>query len=167
VPGPSAFAAFLSASGLPTHAFSFFGFPPNRTGPRRKLFLRLAERPETLVFYESPRRLVDALQDALECLGDRPCALGREMTKVHEEFLYGGLGEILAALRGRPKVLGEICWGVAGSPKAPEKPTQEALEQGAKEILALGVPVRTATRELSSRFGIPSKEAYELLLRLK
>jgi 16S rRNA (cytidine1402-2'-O)-methyltransferase len=163
VPGPSAVAAFLSTCGLPTHAFSFFGFPPNRSSRRKTFFSRLSERAETLVFYESPRRTVAALEDALEAFGDREAALAREMTKLHEEFLFGRLSEICRQLEERPKVLGEVCWGVRGNEPGGASPTA-AIEPALREISARGLPPRKAARELASRCGLKVGDAYRILL---
>ena len=169
VPGPSALTAFLSVSGLPTNAFSFFGFPPSRPGPRSALFRRVADRPETLVFYESPRRIVAVLRDALRILGDRRCALGREMTKLHEEFLFGSLGAVLSTLETRPKVLGEICWGVAGVDGSATRAAQpeEALDRAARAILRKDLPLRSSARELAEQFRLPMKDAYRMLSSLR
>lgn len=164
VPGACALTAFLSVSGLPTDAFSFHGFPPSRPSKRRAHFADLAGRTETLVFYESPRRIVAALEDALETLGDREAALGRELTKTHEEFFFGPLSAIRDALASRPKVLGEVCWGVRGTAQGQRS---SAIDQEAAlaEIRSAGLPPREAARELGRRCGLPAKEAYELLVQ--
>lgn len=163
VPGASALTAFLSVAGLPTDAFTFLGFPPARRAARRAAFARVAERPETLVFYESARRILSALEDAREVFGDRECALGREMTKVHEEFLFGPLSAVAAALASRPRVLGEVCWGVCGATgKAPR--AEEDPGECVRRALASGAPLREAARDLAERLRISSKEAYRLLL---
>jgi 16S rRNA (cytidine1402-2'-O)-methyltransferase len=166
VPGPSALAAFLSASGLPTHAFSFFGFPPHRQARRQSLFRSLAERTETLIFYESPRRIVAALADAVELFGDRECALAREMTKPYEEFLFGPVARVLASLEARPRVRGEVCWGLRGAdPKADR--TGASLEETSREAAASGLPPREAAREVARRCGVTAKEAYAAIVALR
>ena len=108
VPGPSAILAALVASALPPHPFTFCGFPPPKRGKRRSFYARFAELGHTLVVFESPHRVLASLEDALEVLGDRPAALGRELTKLHEEILRGSLSEILAELGERPSVKGEL-----------------------------------------------------------
>jgi 16S rRNA (cytidine1402-2'-O)-methyltransferase len=160
VPGPCALTAFLSVSGLPTNAFTFLGFPPPRSSARRKFFAALTERSETLVFYESPRRTVSALRDALELFGDRETCLAREMTKRHEEFLFGPLGGILAALEARPKVLGEVCWGIRGAEGAAARAADPVARPEAPEAAR----PREAARALARQLGIPVKEAYRRLL---
>lgn len=106
VPGPSALLAALAASGLPWDRFLFLGFLSRRPGRLRR---ELAEgRERTVVFYESPHRVVKTLEAAREVLGDRPCAVARELTKVHEEFLRGPLSRVAETLKGRGNVRGEI-----------------------------------------------------------
>ncbi|HTQ80913.1 MAG TPA: 16S rRNA (cytidine(1402)-2'-O)-methyltransferase [Thermoanaerobaculia bacterium] len=107
VPGPSALLAALVVSGLPPYPFTFAGFPPPKSGKRRSFFRAWAAVEHTLIFFESPHRLLACLDDALAELGDRPAALGRELTKVHEEVLRGRLSEIRATLGGRPSLKGE------------------------------------------------------------
>lgn len=101
VPGPSALILALCGSGLPTSSFIFEGFLPRRPGPRRRRLSELSSSGVTLVFYESPHRILDALEDVAETLGDPPVAVARELTKVHEEFLRGKASEVLGELRAR------------------------------------------------------------------
>lgn len=108
VPGASALLTALVVSGLPPYPFTFLGFPPPRQGKRRKFFSRFAELLHTLVFFESPHRIVPSLEDALDCLGERPAAVGRELTKLHEEVLRGPLSELHEELSSRPSLKGEI-----------------------------------------------------------
>ncbi len=116
VPGASALLAALVASALPPHPFTFCGFPPPKQGKRRTFFGRFAELPHTLVFFESPHRLRASLADAALVLGaDRPAALARELTKLHEEVLRGTLGELLEAVEQRPGIKGELVLVVGGA----------------------------------------------------
>jgi 16S rRNA (cytidine1402-2'-O)-methyltransferase len=97
VPGPCAAVAALSASGLPVHGFLFRGFPPKKPGARRRLLEDLRTRGETLVFYESPQRVARTLAEFAEVFGaERPACVARELTKVHESFWRGTLGELAA-----------------------------------------------------------------------
>ncbi len=159
VPGPSAVTALLSVAGLPTDAFSFFGFPPRKRSRRRAFFEKLKDRPETLVFYESPRRVLETLEDALQVFGDRECALGREMTKPHEEFLWGSVASVRSALASRRRVRGELCWAVRGTVDPARVPVDQALAELARSDL----PPREAARELARRCGLSSTEAYRLV----
>lgn len=108
VPGPSALLAALVVSGLPPHPFTFCGFPPPKAGKRRTFYQRFADLDHTLVVYESPHRLAASLADALAVLGDRPAAVARELTKLHEEVLRGSLSEVLAEIEARPNLKGEL-----------------------------------------------------------
>jgi 16S rRNA (cytidine1402-2'-O)-methyltransferase len=115
VPGPSALLAALVASGLPPYPFTFGGFPPPRAGKRRAFYRRLGGLGHTLVVYESPHRILASLADAQAELGDRPAAAGRELTKLHEEFLRGRLSEIHARLSELPALKGELTLVIGGA----------------------------------------------------
>lgn len=108
IPGPSAALAALVASALPPYPFTFAGFPPPKGGKRRTFYRRFADLDHTLVVFESPHRLLASLEDALSELGDRPAAVCRELTKLHEETLRGSLSELLEELRGRDSLKGEF-----------------------------------------------------------
>ncbi len=95
IPGPSALIMAVVLAGLPMHAFTFRGFPPRKGGPRRRFLAVDADSPHTLVFYESPYRLVKFLQDALEVYGDRPAAVTNDLTKLYESVHRGTLSELI------------------------------------------------------------------------
>ena len=114
VPGPSAVLAALVASGLPMHAFHFLGFLHRKAGPRRRQLEQVASEPNTLVLFEAPHRLLASLQALEEVLGDRPAAVARELTKVHEEFVRGRLSELRAHFASHPP-RGELTLVVAGA----------------------------------------------------
>jgi 16S rRNA (cytidine1402-2'-O)-methyltransferase len=101
VPGPTAFVMALVLSGLPTHAFTFRGFAPRKSGQRRRFLSVDAHSPHTLVFYESPYRVRAFLEDALAVFGDRRAAVAKELTKVFESLRRGRLSELLAGLEDR------------------------------------------------------------------
>lgn len=113
IPGPSAVITALSVSGLPTDAFLFKGFLPNKSKRRRDLLKQLEEVKETLIFYESPHRLSETLRDIFEVLGDREMVLTRELTKMYEEVLRGRVSAIQEALE-RKKIKGEITLVISG-----------------------------------------------------
>lgn len=113
IPGPAALINALAISGLPTHAFTFGGYLPQKEKARRDTLKNLEERKETLIFYESPHRILKVLKDLFEILGDRQVSLSREMTKKFEETMRGRLSEILAHLEGK-KILGEWVIVVSG-----------------------------------------------------
>lgn len=114
LPGPTSIIPALTASGLPTDRFFFEGFLPHKSGARRTRLGKLADFEHTLVFFESPHRVVKSLHDIREVLGDRPACLARELTKLHEEFIRGTVSEILAAI-GNRTVRGEIVLIVGGT----------------------------------------------------
>ncbi len=114
IPGASAILAALVISGLPPHPFTFAGFPPPKSGKRRRFYARFAALQHTLVFFESPHRLVPSLEDARAELGDRPAAVTRELTKLHEEVLRGTLAELAATLGERASLKGELTIVVGG-----------------------------------------------------
>lgn len=116
IPGPAAPLAALVVSGLPPYPFTFAGFSPPKSGKRRTFFKQWAGLGHTLVFFESPHRLIPSLEDALAELGDRPVAVARELTKLHEEVLRGPLSEVLEKLRGRPALKGEFVIVVGAAP---------------------------------------------------
>lgn len=124
IPGPSALVAALSVSGLPTDAFLFAGFLPRTSGARRTRLQALRALPATLIFYESPHRVVESLVDMIAILGDRRAFLCREVTKVHEELKGGALSDLVKTLGGRAEVLGEIVLVVAGGGRRRRSPAR-------------------------------------------
>ena len=113
IPGPTAFVMAVVLSGLASHAFTFRGFPPRKSGKRRRFLAVDQESPHTLVFYESPYRLHAFLEDALEVYGDREAALANELTKLFESVQRGRLSELLAGLEEEPR--GEYVVVIAGA----------------------------------------------------
>lgn len=162
VPGPSAVVAALSASGLPTDRFTFVGFLPARAGARRRALMPLASAHETLVFYESPLRVIAALEDMAAALGNREAFLCREATKLHEEYVRGTLNELGATLRSRDRVRGEIVLVVAGAP--PQAQTTESAEAVYARLLAEGRTRREAVKETARLLRLPAREVYRRML---
>ncbi len=113
IPGPSAVIAALSVAGLPTDAFLFKGFLPHKSKKRRDLLSELEGARETLIFYESPHRITETLQEVFDILGDREIVLTRELTKVYEEILRGRVSEIRDQI-GERKLKGEITLLISG-----------------------------------------------------
>ena len=127
VPGASALIAALSVSGLPMDSFIFLGFLPSKAGKRRQLLTSLRDEEKTLIFYESPHRLLSSLNDIAELLGEREVVVSREMTKIYEEFLRGPAGAVIAEMGDRV-VKGEVTLIVAGrSGEVPEFSDAELL----------------------------------------
>lgn len=162
VPGPSAAIAALSVSGLPTDRFLFVGFLPAKAGARRRAIEGLATERPTLVFYESPVRVVEALADLVALLGDREAFLCREATKLHEEYVRGRLSALRAALAARDGVKGEIVLVVEG---ATETPTEHGKDPVAlyRALAAEGRTRREAVKEAARRLGLPARAVYGLV----
>jgi len=140
VPGPSALLAVLSASGLATDRFAFEGFLPAKRRERREKLQALAAETRTLAFYEAPHRIRDTLADMLELFGDRAAVVGREVTKLHEEFIRGRLSDALAAFeRNEPR--GEITLVVAGF-AGESRPAETALQDEIDALLKQGLRVK-------------------------
>ncbi len=127
IPGPTAFVMALVLSGLPSHAFIFRGFPPRKSGQRRRFLDVDADSPHTLIFYESPFRVRAFLEDALAVLGDRRAAVAKELTKMFESVRRGRLSEILAGLEDQPK--GEYVIVIEGASEHPEQAEEETQDQ--------------------------------------
>jgi 16S rRNA (cytidine1402-2'-O)-methyltransferase len=113
IPGPTALIMALVLSGMPVHSFTFRGFAPRKSGPRKRFLAVDAESPHTLIFYESPFRVKGLLADALEVYGDRPAAVARELTKIHEEVTRGTISSLLDAVLEKPPK-GEVIVVIAG-----------------------------------------------------
>ncbi len=161
IPGPSALLTALSASGLPTDAFYFGGFLPAKKTQRRKTLEELKNYPATLVFYEAPHRILEALDDVAEVLGARRMTLGRELTKIHEEFLTGEPAELRDTLAKRPSIKGEITLmiGKAEAPAADATPIEEAFDK----LLKSGVPRMEAMKTLARERGLSKRDVYQKL----
>ena len=166
IPGPSALVAALAVSGLPTEEFVFVGFLPSRAGDRRKALERLASETRTLIFYESPHRLVEMLAAALERFGRRPTVIARELTKIHEEFLRGDLAELLVTARRTPP-RGELTVLIGGAQpgdtpiELPTAPLRERVEQIMREQ---NVERNAALKQAARERGLTRREAYAQLL---
>lgn len=157
VPGATAFGAALMASGLPSGHFHFVGFLPPKRVARRKALKALAAEPATLVFYEAPHRIGEALADMAAALGDRTAVLAREVTKLHEEFLRGRLEPLAAELKRRP-VKGEITV-LVGPPDA------GADKRAAAKPRSRGVSVRARVERLQKKKGLALKAALKMVAR--
>lgn len=164
VPGPSAALAALSASGLPSGRFLFVGFLPHRKGERRRALKELAARSETLVFYESPLRVVEMLRDVETAFGNREAFLCREATKVHEEYELSSVDALRAELEARRTVKGEIVVVVRGAQKNAAPPDAKEIETVLKGLRDKGLAPRAAAREAARILGKPSRELYRALL---
>ncbi len=120
IPGPSAVVTALTVADLPLHSFTFKGFPPNKEGPRKRFIAMEAESPHTLVFYESPYRIVAFLENCLEVLGDRSAVVANDMTKKFERHYRGKISDIIKELSAEP-IRGEYVVSIEGLRKEKAK----------------------------------------------
>ena len=164
LPGPSATLAALAVSGLPTDRFCFEGFLPRKQGERVAMFEELLGERRTMVFFESPHRILESLQDAASVLGeDRRASVSRELTKKFEHTERGTLGELIAWAESEPK--GEMVLVIAGA-----KPRQfdiAQLAQLAMGQVSQGVRLKQACGDIAKQFGASSSEIYAEALKLK
>lgn len=167
VPGASAVLTALVASGLAAGEFTFFGFPPKKKTERVAWLSKAAAEQRTLVMYEAPHRIRETLSDMVEAFGDRPVVLGRELTKIHEEFLSGTAASLLDYSVEQPK--GEYVIVVG-----PEPVHEDSTVDGPPEPATVfaefcyltdktGLSRRDAVSALARRFALPSRSIYALI----
>jgi 16S rRNA (cytidine1402-2'-O)-methyltransferase len=165
IPGPVAFAAALAASGLPTDQFAFHGFLPARSGERRTALERLRNSESTDVFYEAPHRLIDAVADIVASLGpERPIAIARELTKVHEEFLRGSAADLLQQLKTRPSIKGEIVL-LIGKAAGGHSAAQSDVRSRITALMARGLDEKAAIKKLAKETNLSRDALFRELQR--
>lgn len=161
VPGPSSVIAALAVSGLSTDRFSFEGFIPRKSGERKKFFQKLASEERTMIFFESPHRISESLEDAAKVFGvDRKASLSRELTKKFEETIRGTLDELTELAQD---LKGEMVLVVAGAEQ-----TAVSAKELLKEVLLLrstGSSLKDAARQIAKKHGASTSELYDLALK--
>lgn len=165
LPGATAFVPALVLSGLPIQTFQFAGFLPPRKGDRQRRLLALKDVPCTLVFYVSPHRLSDEVDDCARVLGNRPCALVRELSKVHEEVLRMNLDDLRERVRTPMK--GEMVLVVAGASQDPEKTEDcpsESWEKLVDAAVEEGLSGKDVVKMVYERYGIPKNRVKAYLI---
>ena len=169
IPGASAFLSALVASGLPTDSFRFCGFLPAKAGARRSMLESSRSSPRTQIFYEAPHRLLETMQDVIENLGpDRRVVVAREVTKVHEEFLRGKAAEVLAELKNRSEVKGEITLLIAkGDDHEASRPAESVAVRIRELMQSAEVEEKDALKQAAKEFGLSKSEAYREWQRAK
>ena len=165
VPGCNAMIAGLSISGLPTDSFAFAGFLPAKKMARRAVIEQLAAAESTQVFYETPHRLLAALTDLCEICGpEREIAVGRELTKKHEELFWGSLSMALDHFSAKP-VKGELVLMLApGAPAQPEETVEEALQRLHQQA---DLSWKDIIKQVAKQHGLPGSEVYRRSLALR
>lgn len=162
IPGPSALIAALSASGLSTAGFNFRGFLPARKRERRSKLQELRLERYSIVVYETPHRLKESLDDIREIFGDRRMVMGREITKLHEEFLRGRISEVIAEV-SRREIRGEVTLIIEGCSDA-DPPSEEALREEIAELVADGLRVKEIAEVLGEKYGYSKRQIYGLAM---
>jgi 16S rRNA (cytidine1402-2'-O)-methyltransferase len=163
IPGACAPITALVASGLPTDAFLYLGYLPRKNAERERLLKQVSGYPFTLIFLEAPHRLLQALEHLQSELGDRQIAVGRELTKLHEEIFRGSLSGALKHFTDIPP-RGEFTLVVAGSTNQVERWTEERLDSKLQTLLASGETASQAAARLAGSSGWSRREIYTHLL---
>jgi 16S rRNA (cytidine1402-2'-O)-methyltransferase len=166
IPGASAVLMALALSGLPTDRFVFLGFLPTKTAERKKLLTEFMGVKATLIAFESPHRIVDALADVADVLNNRRVAVSRELTKLHEEVLRGTAHEVQAILAARPSVKGEITVVIAPPDQSAPQVSDEDIEAAIDAALDT-MPAAKAAANIAKRFELAKKDIYARILARK
>lgn len=174
VPGPSAVLTALVASGLPSDRFTFVGFPPPKAQARERWFAELADRTETLLFFEAPHRIRETLESLLKSLGNRQVVVARELTKIHEELLRGPVSDVLSRL-GNPRGEFTVVVGPLAETAAAAEGTSEpnvTLDPAAilarfRQLTENGATRREALTALAHQHGVSTRAIYAAIERAK
>ena len=166
VPGVSAATAALSVAGLPTDSFIFAGFSAKKKAKRLRQLNELASESRTLIFYESPRRILALLNEIMEVMGDRRGVLAREMTKLYEEFIRGRLSEIIERLRDRQDIKGECTLLISGNERDRDEAWPEVRQQIEAAVTAGENSVSAIARDIAATSGIAKNKIYAAALKI-
>lgn len=164
VPGPNAVTTALAGSGLPVDRFTFVGFPPRSSGKRQAWLEPLASRPETLVLYEAPRRVLGLLADLETVLGDRQGALAVNLSKQGERFVRGSFSAIRATLEAESEVRGEMTLVVAGHAGDDSEAAWQKAQPAIEQLVAAGAPASVIRDVVSGLLDLPRREVYQRVL---
>ena len=166
IPGPSAPIAALVVSGLPTDRFVYLGYLPRKSGERRRMIEEARSLPFTLIFFETPHRLDESLQDLEELLGDRQIAVAGELTKMFEEVFRGSISSARQHFGEHP-ARGEYTLVIAGQSKSAKKWQEEELLAALDVMLRSDLPPSQAARQLAEQSGWPRRKIYKILTDLQ
>ena len=165
IPGANASLPALIASGLDNKHYYYHGFLPSKPSERKKGLEQLSSIPVTLIFYESPHRILDTLNDMLNILGDRKVCLCRELTKLHEEFIRGTLSELITL--DESTLRGEMVLVVEGASNINKSYSEEELIKLINEELKSGISLKQACQEVSRMTGEKKNKLYQLMINQK
>ncbi len=169
IPGASSVISGLTISGLPAGSFSFFGFPPRSEKGMEKLISDIRPVKNTLIFFESPRRIKKTLRYFLQGLGNRKAAVCRELTKLHEEVMRGTLEDLCETLEKKRTIKGEICLVIEGFQESKEDKMRRSLtliSDRLKSLRDMNVSLSDAVRDTARELGLPKKEVYRKALEI-
>jgi 16S rRNA (cytidine1402-2'-O)-methyltransferase len=162
IPGVSAVVTALSGAGLGTDQFHFGGFLPAKQGQRRAAIAALKHEASTVIFYEAPHRILEALADIEAELGpSRPVVVARELTKLHEEFVRGSAREVRAVMEAKPVVRGEITLLIGKSDAAPEADDPRPVSEAVAELERDGMPRMDAVKYVARARGLAKRDVYK------
>lgn len=164
IPGPSAPIAALTVSGLPADRFLYLGYLPHKASERRAHLGEVADLPYTLVYFESPYRIVEALEDLQSALGDRRICIAREMTKMFEEYWRGTVGGALETFRAQP-ARGEFTLVIEGRRGQVGQWTETELQRAIETAVAKGKKSKEIATDLAGLSGWSKKEIYQKLIK--
>ena len=166
VPGPSAPTAALVISGLPTDKFLYLGYLPRKSGDRKKSIEEISQMPYTLIFFETPHRMDEALKDLQSILGDRQIAVAGELTKMYEEVFRGTISQAREYFSAHP-ARGEYTLVIAGQSKHADRWDQAQLEAALLAAKESDLPPSQLARQLAEESGWPRREIYAKLNEIK
>lgn len=166
VPGPSAAIAALSISGLPTSSFAFFGFLPKTDKKKREFLEEIREHTQTLIFYESPHRVLKTLLSILKTLGDRQVSVSRELTKMFEETVRESISKVIQILGERKEIKGEFTIVVEGNSGKTEETPSETLENQLRICREKGSSLKDSVKEVSQNYKVSKSKVYKKALEI-
>ena len=166
IPGASAAIAALSISGLPTSSFTFLGFPPKQNKKLIEYLERVKGYPETLIFYESPKRIIKTLEAITEVFGDRNASISREITKMYEETLRGFLSEIKSTLESRDSLKGEFVLVVEGDTREKADFDSKTIDDLLHYLKKEGHSLKDAVKQVATDSGVSKSKIYKKALQI-
>jgi 16S rRNA (cytidine1402-2'-O)-methyltransferase len=166
IPGASAAIAALSISGLPTSSFTFLGFPPKQNKKLIEYLERVKGYPETLIFYESPKRIIKTLEAITEVFGDRNASISREITKMYEETLRGFLSEIKSTLESRDSLKGEFVVVVEGDTREKADFDSKTIDDLLHYLKKEGHSLKDAVKQVATDSGVSKSKIYKKALQI-